>query len=209
MAFRLKPKEEKFFEFLADHAKIARQSAEIMDQAIQNGTDLAGVVFEIDKLEKQADKIVDDTMHKLHKTFITPLDREDIHILVEKQDDVVDCIKGIVERMHMYNAGLATEGTKELAVVVVKCVKQLDKAVSYLSNIKKNHWKLEARCNRIVALEAEGDELYRREMAKLFRECKDPVEIIKWKEILTHMEEVLDLCEDLAESLKRVVLKYA
>ena len=209
MAFRLKPKEEKFFEFLADHAKIARQSAEFMDQAIQNGNNLADVVFEIDKLEKQADKIVDETMHKLHKTFITPLDREDIHILVEKQDDVVDCIKGIVERMHMYNAGPATEGTKELTVVVVKCVKQLDKAVSYLSNIKKNHLKLEARCNRIVALEAEGDELYRREMAKLFREFKDPVEIIKWKEILTHMEEVLDLCEDLAESLKRVVLKYA
>ena len=68
---------------------------------------------------------------------------------------------------------------------------------------------LEARCNRIVALEAEGDQLYRREMAKLFRENTDPIEIIKWKEVLTQMEEVLDLCEDQAELLKRVVLKYA
>lgn len=209
MAFRLKPKEEKFFEFLSDHAKIARQSAELLEKVMQNNGDMAEAITEMDKLEKKADKIVDETMAKLHKTFITPFDREDIHILIEKQDDVVDAIKGIIERMHMYNVGTATEGTRELSAVVFTCVKQLDKAVGYLDHVKKNHLKLEARCNRIVALEAEGDQLYRQEMAKLFRESKDPIDIIKWKEILTHMEDVLDLCEDLAESLKRVVLKYA
>ena len=209
MAFRLKPKEEKFFEFLSDHAKIARQSAELLEKLIQDGSDTSEAVAAIDKLEKKADQIVDDTMQKLHKTFITPFDREDIHVLIEKQDDVVDCIKGIIERMHMYNVGLATPGTKELATVVYKCVRQLDKAVAYLGHVKKNNLKLEARCNRIVALEGQGDQLYRTEMAKLFRENTDPIEIIKWKEILTHMEEVLDLCEDLAELLKRVVLKYA
>ncbi len=209
MAFRLKPKEEKFFEFLSDHAKIARQSAELLEKLIHDGSDKSEAVEAIDKLEKKADQIVDDTMQKLHKTFITPFDREDIHVLIEKQDDVVDCIKGIIERMHMYNVGPATDGTKELATVVYKCVRQLDKAVAYLGHVKKNNLKLEARCNRIVALEGQGDQLYRAEMAKLFRENTDPIDIIKWKEILAHMEEVLDLCEDLAELLKRVVLKYA
>ena len=209
VGFRLKPKEEKFFEFLSEHADMARESAALLENVIQNNIDIEDAITEMDNLEKQADQIVDKTMAKLHKTFITPFDREDIHILIEKQDDVIDCIKGIIERMHMYHVGPATEGTKELAAVVLKCVKQLDKAVGYLDNVKKNNLKLEARCNRIVALEAEGDQLYRREMAKLFRESTDPIEIIKWKEVLTHMEDVLDLCEDQAELLKRVVLKYA
>lgn len=209
MAFRFKPNEEKFFEFLTDHAKIVRQSAELLEEVIENGGDLTDAISRIDKLEKKADEIVGATMSKLHKTFITPFDREDIHVLIEKQDDIVDCIKGTIERMHMYNVGAAAEGTKELATVVFKSVKQLDKAVSYLDNIKKLHLKMEARCNRIVDLEAAGDQLYRSEMAKLFRECTDPIEIIKWKEILTQMEEVLDLCEDQAELLKRIVLKYA
>ena len=209
VGFRLKPKEEKFFEFLSEHAEMARESAALLEDVIQNKRDIEEVIAEIDNLEKQADQIVDKTMAKLQKTFITPFDREDIHILIEKQDDVIDCIKGIIERIHMYNVGPATEGTKELADVVLKCVKQLDKAVGYLDNVKKNNLKLEARCNRIVALETEGDQLYRREMAKLFRENTDPIEIIKWKEVLTQMEEVLDLCEDQAELLKRVVLKYA
>ena len=209
MAFRFKPKEEKFFEFLSDHAKLARQAAELLEELISNARDIGEVMADIDELEKKADDIVDDTMRMLQKTFITPFDREDIHVLMQKQDDVIDGIKGIIERMLMYNAGPASEGTKELARVVFKSVKQLDKAVSYLDSIKKSHLKLEARCNRIVDLEAEGDLLYRKEVAKLFRESKDPIEIIKWKEILTNMEDVLDLCEDLSELLKRVVLKYA
>ena len=78
-----------------------------------------------------------------------------------------------------------------------------------LLDIKKERLRLQARCERIIDIEARGDELYRQEMGKLFRECKDPIEIIKWKEILVNLEEVLDLSEDVATSLKRVVIKYA
>jgi predicted phosphate transport protein (TIGR00153 family) len=209
MDFRLKPKEEKFFKFLSDHATIARQSAELLEKSIHGKSRIYDAVSEIDELEKRADDIVVGTTRKLNKMFITPIDREDIHILIEKQDDIIDSIKGVIEKMHMYNVGPATDGMKELANVVFKCVKQLDKAVANLDNLKKNHLKLEARCNRIVVLEADGDQLYRREMAKLFRENTNPIEIIKKKEVLSEMEEILDLCEEIAESLKRVVLKYA
>lgn len=129
-------------------------------------------------------------------------------ILIEKQDDVIDCIKGIIERMHMYNVGPATEGTKELADVVLKCVKQLDKAVGYLDNVRKNNLKLEARCNRIVALETKAISCIGARWPNCFVKTPIPSKL-SGKKCLTQMEEVLDLCEDQAELLKRVVLKYA
>ena len=209
MAFRFKPKDEKFFDFFADHAKLLKQSAELMSEVLFEGADRAAAIEQMDKLEEQADEIVADTMRRLHNTFITPFDREDIHVLIEKQDDIIHYIKGVVELMHIYDVGEAKEGTQELAAVLVRCAKQIDKAVGYLNNLKKTHLKLEARCNRIIALEGEGDQIYRNSMAKLFRENTDPIDIIKWKEILSTMEDVLDLSEALAKSLKRVVLKYA
>ena len=115
----------------------------------------------------------------------------------------------IVDKMQMYNVGASSDEVLEMVALVKTSVRQIDKAVCCLSELKKQHLKLEARCNRVVALESQGDVLYRREIAKLFRECKDPIEIIKWKEILTSLEDILDNCEDITELLKRVVLKYA
>lgn len=209
MAFRFKPKDEKFFDFLSEHAGLLKQSTELMSEVLFEGADRAAAIEQMDKLEVKADEIVANTMRRLHNTFITPFDREDIHVLMEKQDDIIHCIKGVVELMHIYDVGEAKEGTQELATVLVRCAKQIDKAVGYLDNLKKSHLKLEARCNRIIDLEGEGDQIYRQAMAKLFRENTDPIEIIKWKEILANMENVLDLSEGLAKSLKRVVLKYA
>jgi predicted phosphate transport protein (TIGR00153 family) len=209
MPFRLKPKEEKFFEFLAEHAEIANKAAELMTSAFEDPTRLATTMEEIDSLEREADELVEKILKKLHKTFITPFDREDIFALAQKQDNLIDAMTSIVDKMMMYNVGTASDEVLKLASLVRTSVRQIEKAVSYLSELKKQHLKLEARCNRVVALEAEGDVLYRNEMAKLFRECKDPIEIIKWKEILTSLEDILDNCEDITELLKRVVLKYA
>ena len=209
MAFKIKSKDEKFFKFLSEHIAIALQSAELLQKIIHDGDELYEAIVEIDKLEKEADSIVEGATRKLNKLFITPIDREDIHMLAEKQDNVVDLIKGTIERMHMYNIGPATDGMKELADVIFKSVKQLEKAVDNLNNLKKEHLKLEARCNRIIILEAKGDQIYRREVARLFRENTNPIEIIRIKEVLTEMEEILDVCEKIAKYLKGIVLKYA
>lgn len=209
VAFRLKPKEEKFFEYLTNHAELMGEIAELAHAALHHNQPLADLVKSADEIEHKADAIVEKITKKLHKTFITPFDREDIFTLAEKLDDIVDCLNDIIERMHIYNVGPTSLEVRQLADIMVKSVNQLRKSISYLDNLKKYQLKIEARCNRVLTLEAEGDTLYRQEMAKLFRECKDPVEIIKWKEILSMMEEVLDTCATVTGALKRVVLKYA
>jgi uncharacterized protein len=209
VAFNIKPKEEKFFEYMVECTHLIKDCADTLLEAIEDHHAIESCLEKVDNMEQQVDDITDKIVSKLNKTFITPLDREDIYALAQKLDDIADCIQGILERMHLYNAGPASEGTHELAKLIVKSTKQLEKAFAQLPTIKKHRLKLQARCGRIVAIEDQGDCVYRQEVAKLFRECTDPIEVIKWKEILANMEETLDLCEDVADLLKGVVLKYA
>lgn len=209
MGFGLKPREEKFYGYLLENTQLIRDAADVLQEAINRDGDLSELMVRIDELEKRADVNTAKIVGLLHKTFITPLDREDIYSIAHKLDDVIDCIQGTIERMELYNAGTASDGARELAVLVGKSVKQIDKAFTHLPEIKKQKEKLEERCARIIEYEAMGDRLYRQEMAKLFRECKDPIEIIKWKEILLHLEETLDISEDIANLLKGVIVKYA
>lgn len=209
MGFGLKPREEKFYGYLLENTEIIRNAAEILQLALNQEGDLPELMAQIDALEKKADVNTAKIVGLLHKSFITPLDREDIYAIAHKLDDVIDCIQGVIERMELYNAGTASEGARELGTLVAKTSKQIDKAFSYLPEIKKQREKLEERCAKIIEFEALGDRLYRQEMAKLFRESTDPIEIIKWKEILLHLEETLDISEDIANLLKGVIVKYA
>ena len=209
MAFTLKPKEEKFFLTLAEHAMLVRESTEILHSAIADRSQVPELMKRINETERIADEIVDRILAKLHKTFIAPMDREDIFTLAKKLDDIIDCIKAAIERMDLYNIDEPSERIREMSELILKCGKQVEKAIFSLQDMKKERLRLQARCERIIDLEARGDELYRQEMGKLFRECTDAIEIIKWKEILVNLEEVLDLSEDVATSLKRVVIKYA
>ena len=209
MAFTLKPKEEKFFSTLAEHAMLVRESTELLHMAIADRTQIPALMIRIYETERIADEIVAKILTKLHKTFIAPMDREDIFTLAKKLDDIIDCIKAAIERMDLYNIDEPSERIREMSELILKCGKQVEKAIFSLQDMKKERLRLQARCERIIDLEARGDELYRQEMGKLFRECTDAIDIIKWKEILVNLEEVLDLSEDVATSLKRVVIKYA
>ncbi len=209
MAFTLKPKEEKFFLTLAEHAMLVRESTEILHSAIADRSQVPELMKRINETERIADEIVDRILVKLHKTFIAPMDREDIFTLAKKLDDIIDCIKAAIERMDLYHIDEPSERIREMSELILKCGKQVEKAIFSLQDMKKERLRLQARCERIIDLEARGDELYRQEMGKLFRECTDAIDIIKWKEILVNLEEVLDLSEDVATSLKRVVIKYA
>ena len=209
MAFNLKPKEEKFFQTLAEHAMLVREATDILHSAIADRSQIPELMKKINETERIADEIVARILAKLHKTFIAPMDREDIFTLAKKLDDIIDCIKAAIERMDLYNIDEPSERIHEMSELILKCGKQVEKAIFSLQDMKKERLRLQARCERIIDLEARGDELYRQEMGKLFRECTDAIEIIKWKEILVNLEEVLDLSEDVATSLKRVVIKYA
>ncbi|EGO62211.1 DUF47 domain-containing protein [Acetonema longum] len=209
MAFHIKPKEEKFYQFLSGQGELVHRATDVFYQAVQDPEKLTDLLEQIDGIEREADSITDKVIKKLGKTFITPFDREDIYTLTQKLDDFVDGIKRIIERLHLYNAGPLPSGALELAEQILKAAKQIEKSCAYLADLKKNQLKLEVRCKRMAAIEAEGDVVYRREMARLFRECRDPIEVIKWKEIYEHFEDLLDISEDIADLLKKVVLKYA
>ena len=172
MAFNLKGKEEKFFSMLNDHAELCHEAAQLMQDVFEGEVEKREALREIEQKEHEADELVAATMDRLRKTFITPMDREDIQLLIDQLDNTIDNIKEIMDKMVMYQ--VQSEPTAGA-----------------------------------IRLEAEADDIYHVEMAKLFTECSDPIEIIKWKEILSSMEDVIDGSETLVGTFRRVVLKYA
>ena len=209
MAFKLKGKEEKFFSILENHASLTYESAEMMERVFKGEVAKEDAFLEIDIKEKAADELVNETVERLRKTFITPMDREDIQLLIDQLDTTLDNIKEIMDKMLMYHVGSPSDGAVRMSEIIVKCVKHINKSIGYMGSLKKDHVKVEGRVHQVLKLESEADNIYHEEMAKLFTECKDPIEIIKWKEILSAMEDVIDGCEDLVGTFRRVVLKYA
>lgn len=209
MAFKLKGKEEKFFSILENHASLTYESAEMMERVFKGEVSKEDAFLEIDIKEKAADELVNETVERLRKTFITPMDREDIQLLIDQLDTTLDNIKEIMDKMLMYHVGSPSDGAVRMSGIIVKCVKHINKSIGYMGSLKKDHVKVEGRVHQVLKLESEADNIYHEEMAKLFTECKDPIEIIKWKEILSAMEDVIDGCEDLVGTFRRVVLKYA
>ena len=133
----------------------------------------------------------------------------DIDVLARQIHNSQDNIKEIMDKMVMYHVGKPSDGAIRMSEIVVKCVKHINKSIGYMGSLKKDHVKVEGRVHQVLKLESEADNIYHEEMAKLFTECTDPIEIIKWKEILSAMEDVIDGCEDLVGTFRRVVLKYA
>jgi hypothetical protein len=207
--FGLKPKEDKFFELFAESARLVRQGAYTLRDVMRDYTDIEQKMQLISELENQADDTNDAIIDRLNSTFITPLDREDIYQIATMLDDVVDFLQGTIERLVLYRAGKPSAGSAELARLLADCTDEMVKAFDMLKNIKDNRDKILDHTRKIVVLESEGDRIYRQEIAYLFTTCPDPVQIIKWKEILEHLEDALDHCESIADVLRGVVMKYA
>lgn len=207
--FGFKPKEDEFFKLFIESSMVLRQGAYVLKDVMENYTQLEEKMERISALEHQADDINDAIIDKLNQTFITPLDREDIYSFATMLDDVVDFMQGIMQRMVLYKAGKPTPGAAQLASVLAECTEEMVLAFTLLKNIKGNQHEILNHTNKIGELESKGDNIYRREVALLFDTCPDPIEIIKWKEILEYMEDALDHCESIGDLLRGVVMKYA
>lgn len=165
---------------------------------------------EIKTIEKQADNITSETVQKLNQVFITPIDREDIFALSYGLDDDVDNIHGSLERVIMYEAGQPkTDGPAKLSKLLIQATEELVKATALLKDIRKNHNEILECTNRILTYESQGDTLYRSEMSSLFKTEKDPITLVKWKDILQCLEDTLDQTKHISDTLKGVVMKYA
>jgi len=202
------PREKKFFVLFEQGAqntvKIAQQLRDMV-YVWENVRERVGI---INDLEHQGDAITHQVMSQLHRTFITPFDREDIALLAQSLDNVTDSIYAAADAMLLYKVERPTGKAKDLADIVVQTVAALEEAVSEIhGHIEREH--LLRHCVEVNRLENMGDDIYRSAMAELFVESTDVAYLIKWREIYDHMESALDSCEDVANVLEGVALKYA
>jgi hypothetical protein len=207
--FNFKHKDTDFFDLFVDSAEYFYKGALLMNEVMLDYSKAEAKMDEIINLEHEADEINDKIIDKLNQTFITPIDREDIFALANGLDDGVDFLQGTLQRMVMYRTGQSKEGAIALSRLLIECTEELIKAFTLLKNIRSNQHQILECTRKIGKLESEGDRLYRKEVAYLFECIKDPIEIIKWKEILEYLENTLDHCEDVSDMIRGVVMKYA
>jgi len=202
------PREKKFIAFFEqgtqNAVKIARQLKDMV-YIWENVKERVGVITD---LEHQGDAITHQIFDQLHRSIITPFDREDIALLAHSLDDVTDFIHAAADAMLLYKVERPTHRAKDLADIVVQAVIEVEQAVSEMHD-RIGRKQLLKRCVEINRLENVGDNVYRSAMAELFDDSVDIAGLIKWREIYNHMESVIDRCEDIANILEGVAIKYA
>ena len=202
---RLIPKETKFFDMFAEMSGNLIDGARLMVQILADFKDVEARVQKLKDIEHQGDDMTHQILVKLNQTFITPFDREDIHRLASSMDDVIDFIHASAESLVIYKITSAPPEAAQLAGVIVRQCEQIGKAVAML----EKHDHLLDYCVEINRLENEGDRIARISIAKLFESERDPITLIKMKELYELLESATDKAEDVANVLESVVLKSA
>jgi len=201
----LLPKEGRYFDRFTDMARRIHESAEILNRFFEGQSGVGPVADQIKRLEHECDEISHEILRGIDQTFITPIDREDIHQLAVRLDDVIDLIDGTVRRLSLYKVTQPTLLSRPLSRIVVKATRELVEAVS---DLRRQKGVIE-HCIQIKKLENEGDVAYHEAVASLFTDPTDPIEVIKWKDIYDNLERCIDLCAGVAHVLESVVLKHA
>lgn len=205
---RLLPRDEKFFELFTAVARLNVDAAKLLRElVVAEPAQRRPIVDSIKRLEHEADQITHEVVSRLDRTFITPLDREDIHLLASRLDDVMDLMDGTARRIQMFHAGKSPDGAAMLTDVIHRASVELLGAVQNLENDRAGV-VLEA-CKTVKHLEEEGDSLYHEWVGKLFQSESDPMQVIKWMEIYEHLERTLDQAEDVSNVLESIFIKHA
>ena len=209
---KLMPREGNFFEMFNQHADRIVEAARAFSQLVANYSDphlREQYNRDVDNAERAADRVTHDVNKLLHKTFITPIDREQIHSLINTMDDVADLIQDSAETMALYDVRAMTEEITRLTGLSVKCCERLKEAVYMLEKINEPKTAEAAlkTCEEIDKLESDADRVMRAAMSKLFREEPDVREVIKLKAIYELLETITDKCEDVANLIEGVVLE--
>jgi predicted phosphate transport protein (TIGR00153 family) len=204
--FNLIPKEVRFFDFFERQSQYIVQAAGVLHELVHNFADARAKVSAIKELEHQGDQVTHEIVRKLNTTFITPMDREDIHALATRLDDVLDYIDAAAERLVVYRIKEPTSACRAMADVIVSITHAMDRAIRCLRTMEAGFHEHAVEVNR---LENNADTLLRESLAAMFEEQHDPIEVIKWKEIYETMEVVTDRCEDVANVIEGIILKMA
>jgi len=206
--FSFVPREEKFFDLFIDSARNMVKAARGLKDMLDNWENVGVKVAEITELEHEGDSITHQIAALLHRTFVTPFDREDIALLSHTMDDITDFIHAAADAIFIYKVDSPTQRAKELAETIVQAALEVEKAVLLLKN-RSELKKIMEHCVELNRLENRADKIYRSALGELFDDSEDTTYIIKWREIYEHMESATDRCEDVANVLEGVALKHA
>jgi uncharacterized protein len=201
---RLIPRERKFFDMFADMASNLQDGAGVLHNLMLDYKNVETAVQKIKDIEHKGDDLTHAVFIKLNQTFITPFDREDIHRLASSLDDVLDFINSAADRLIMYKMLIVPPAAGVLAGIIVRQAEELGKAVALL---EKNYKGVLEHCVEVNRLENEADTVSRGALAKIFDEERDPINLIKLKELVEVLETATDKAEDAANALETVVLK--
>lgn len=208
MFVRFLPKEFQFFDMFDKQAAYAVEAVVYFKELVSKGTIDEEALKKIRNIEHEADEVTHTIIEQLNKTFITPFDREDIHVLAKEMDDVVDMIYTIINRLTIYKLAGVNKELIEFACVIEESVLGVECAIKELRNMK-NPKAIMEYCVEVNRLENVGDVMRDKVLAELFDTEKDPILVIKWKEIYQDAETILDICEDLANTIESIIVKQA
>ncbi|MDR8091118.1 DUF47 domain-containing protein [Burkholderia gladioli] len=204
----LRPTEGKFFEIFNSHANFIVAGGRELELLIDNLADAEIHKQKVQSAEKSADKLTHEAIDLLHKTFITPLDRDEIHKLITTMDDILDLMEDVATAVSLYDVRAVTSEASQLAHIVLESAQHVQAAVALLSDMKQSARILKA-CEEIDRWESEADRVLRSAMSKLFREENDVKNLIKLKAVYELLEEITDKCEDVANIIEGIVLENA
>lgn len=208
MVFNFLPQDVNFFELFEKQIKYAVEAANYFKQLVSKDIIDEKSLENMHRLEHEGDEVTHEIFDRLNKTFITPFDREDIHALAKELDDIVDMLYTIVNRLRVYNVKGGNKNLMEFASVIDESVRAVECAIKGLRNMK-NLKSVTDSCVEVNRLENVGDSMRDTMLAKLFETEKDPINLIKWKEIYQDAETVLDICEDVAHIVQNILVKQA
>ncbi|MEW6571114.1 MAG: DUF47 family protein [Nitrospirota bacterium] len=204
---RLLPKEEEFFELFDKVAANITHAATLLVGLMETFSTVDAWAREIHDLEQEGDVFTHDIIRKLNKTFLTPIDREDIHALATTLDDILDLIWATADRLTVFKLKESTQWAVTMSRDLLSTTELVHKAIKNLK--QKNYSHVQEYCIEINKLENRLDREFRDALGHLFDEIKEPILVIKWKEIYEHLEDASDKCEDVANVLEAIVLKHA
>lgn len=208
---RLLPRDEKFFELLTEQGKIVLDASSLMAKAMKTDglpSDFHETAQKIRELERKGDSLLRNIYHKLHKTFITPIDAEDVHALASRIDEILDHLEAAAYRFEAYGLQRTPEGIPEIAQMVNGCVAMTVEALETLQRDgPENSQGLQAKCEQINKLELDTEERVRQAIRELFANERDAIALMKQKEIYELLESAADCCEDVADTLEAVAVK--
>ena len=204
----LLPREDRFFALIEAAAANMTKGAEMLVAMLSDYTDIQAKARAIKDVEHEGDELTHDTYEQLNRIFVTPLDREDIGAISSAVDDVLDLVEAAADDFVLCSIEEPLPPALEMAQLIVQACVQIQQAVAYLRRLNRDRAAFRDRLTEINRLENQGDDVYRNAIQTLFRQS-DPLLILKWKQVYDHLERAIDSCEDVADVLHGVLLKYA